>query len=204
MRSGYSIRRATIDDLPALQFMWQALALPADELQNRLTEFQVIASPAGLLGGVGFEVSGHDGRVHSEVFSDFGFADHFRPVLWERIEALALSHHVTRIWTLETSPFWKRIGLLPIDSARLKTLPAKWTSLTGNWLCIQLRETADQAVIEAQMSALRAAERERTARVERRLQWVKRLSMLAAVVLAIFVVVLLAYMLKNGSRLINR
>ena len=204
MRSGCRIRRATIEDLPGLQVMWQALALPVAELQNRLTEFQVIATPGGLLGAVGFEVEGQDGRVHSEVFSDFGFADHFRPLLWERIEALATSHNVTRIWTLETSPFWKRNGLRPANAALLKTLPAVWTSLTGNWLCIELRERADQAKIEEQLAALRAAERERTARLARQGQWIKRLATLAAVILAIFVVVVLAYLFKHNSRLLGR
>ena len=31
------IRRATVDDLPALQSLWLAAQLPADELENRLT-----------------------------------------------------------------------------------------------------------------------------------------------------------------------
>ncbi len=204
MRSGYRIRRATIDDLPGLRAMWQALALPAAELQNRLTEFQVIATPAGLLGAVGFEIAGQDGRVHSEVFSDFGYADHFRPLLWERLEALAGSHSVIRIWTLETSPFWKRNGLRPADTNLLRALPAAWAALTGNWLCIQLREQLDEKKIEQQLAAYRAAERERTARVASQGQWIKRLALLAAVVLAIFVIVAVAYLLKHNSRLLGR
>ena len=47
------IRRATVDDLPALRSLWAAARLPADELENRLTEFQVVED-AGR-----FAASGH-------------------------------------------------------------------------------------------------------------------------------------------------
>jgi N-acetylglutamate synthase-like GNAT family acetyltransferase len=96
MRSGYHVRRATIEDLPALLSMWQSLSLPTAELQHRLTEFQVLESPSGLLGAVGFEIIGREGRIHGEAFSDFGFADHFRPELWERLQAVARSKGVVR------------------------------------------------------------------------------------------------------------
>jgi len=198
MRSGYRLRRATIDDLPGLQTMWRALALPVAELQNRLTEFQVIETPAGLLGAVGFEIAGQEGRVHSEVFSDFGYADHFRPLFWERLEALARSHSVIRIWTLETSPFWKRCGLRPANAAGLKALPPEWLARGPGWLCIPLREQLDRAKVEQQVASLRAVERERVRRRARLATWLKRLALLAAVLLALFVMFALAYLLKHN------
>jgi len=39
--SSLNIRRATVDDLPALKTMWLAAGLPAAELKERLTEFHV-------------------------------------------------------------------------------------------------------------------------------------------------------------------
>ena len=86
----------------------------------------------------------------------------------------------------------------------MRALPAAWAALTGNWLCIQLREQFDEKKIEQQLAAHRAAERERTARVASQGQWIKRLALLAAVVLAIFVIVAVAYLLKHNSRLLGR
>jgi N-acetylglutamate synthase-like GNAT family acetyltransferase len=40
------IRRATVDDLAALKDIWASMRLPPDELEKRLTEFQVVENPA--------------------------------------------------------------------------------------------------------------------------------------------------------------
>jgi hypothetical protein len=38
------VRRATTDDRKSLKALWQSMLLPADELEKRLTEFQVVVT----------------------------------------------------------------------------------------------------------------------------------------------------------------
>lgn len=199
MPSGFHVRRATIDDLPGLQTMWRALALPAEDLKNRLTEFQVIETPAGLLGAVGCEIQGTEGRIHSEVFSDFGYADHFRPHLWQRIEALARSHGIVRLWTRETASYWKRNGFRAADASQLRKLPEAWQAQGAGWLCQQLREDLDEAGIQARIEEMQRAERRQAHRLARHGRNLRMLATLAAVLLALFVMGVVLYLARNHT-----
>src|ERR1051325_4145281 len=101
------VRRATLDDLGTLKPLWTSMRLPAAELEKRLTEFQVIEGPDGkIIGAIGFQLADRAARIHSEAFSDFGFADAARAAFWERVQNLASNHGVFRLWTQENAPFW--------------------------------------------------------------------------------------------------
>ncbi len=41
------VRRATVDDFAALKMIWAAMRLSPDELEKRLTEFQVVQNAEG-------------------------------------------------------------------------------------------------------------------------------------------------------------
>lgn len=201
----YRVRRATIEDLPALHYLWQSLGLPAVELQHRLTEFQLVVDPqGGVLGGIGFELAGREGRIHSEVFSDFGFADHFRPLLWGRVQMLALNHSVTRIWTQETAPFYPGNGFHEAAAPDLESLPGGWRDLAGRWLCQRLREDPNPAKVEQQLEALMVQERAQTEAIARQARWVKHLATFLAVLLALFVLAAAAYMLSRNPSLLGQ
>jgi len=110
----YRIRRATVEDLGPLRSLWQTLNLPVGELEKRVTEFQVAEAPDGqVLGAVGLQILQGQGLIHSEVFSDFALAEPLRPLLWERLQAVATNHGLVRLWTREAAPFWSHCGLLP-------------------------------------------------------------------------------------------
>jgi N-acetylglutamate synthase-like GNAT family acetyltransferase len=201
----YRVRRATIEDLPALQYLWQALGLPAGELQHRLTEFQLVVDPqGGVLGGVGFHCEGREGCLHSEVFSDFGFADHFRPLLWDRVQMLALNHNVTRVWTQETSPFYTHNGFQPATPEDLSQLPTSWQAPPGRWLGLRLREEVSPQLVEQQMETLMADEREQTESLSRHAKWVKNFATFLAVLLAMFVVAAAIYMVVKNPAAFGR
>jgi N-acetylglutamate synthase-like GNAT family acetyltransferase len=201
----YRVRRATIEDLPALQYLWQMLGLPAAELQNRLTEFQLVVNQQdGVLGGVGFHCAGHEGQIHSEVFSDFGFADHLRPLLWERVQMLALNHSVSRVWTQETAPFYTHNGFQAASVTDVSQLPAEWQALPGRWLWLRLREDFSPQQVEAQMEILMAPERAQTEALAHRAKLVKNLATFLAVLLALFVVGAAIYMVTKNPAAFGR
>lgn len=143
----YRIRRATVEDLPALLALWQSMKLPTGELDKRLTEFQVATAPDGtLVGAVGFQIAGKNGLIHSEGFTDFSLADPLRPLLWERLQMVAANHGTVRAWTRETAPFWTQAGLARPDAEAQTKMPPAWQTLSGDWLVLKLREDVEEVL----------------------------------------------------------
>ena len=160
------IRRATVDDLPALKSLWLLAQLPADELEGRLTEFQVVVSAGVFAGAVGFQIVRQHARFYAEDYSDFSVADAARELFWERLQNLAANHGVFRIWTQETSPFWTHWGFQPATSENLTRLPEEWKNLEGRWLTLELKnEDAITAALGNQFAGFMDAEKKQTAQV---------------------------------------
>ncbi|MGH7991015.1 MAG: hypothetical protein ACREDS_12600, partial [Limisphaerales bacterium] len=136
-----SVRRATVDDLDALKALWISMRLHADELEKRLTEFQIIENADGrILGAIGIQLSKQHALLHSEGYSDFSLADAARNLFWVRIQTLASNHGVFRLWTQERSPFWKSFGFQPPTAEVLPRLPGEWRNeFDGGWLTFQLK-----------------------------------------------------------------
>src|SRR5664279_6196853 len=116
------IRRATVDDLPALKSLWTAAQFPADELEARLTEFQVVEAGGQFAGALGLQILRQHARLHSEDYVDFSVADAARELFWERIQKLTANHGVFRLWTHEDSMFWQRCGFQLSDEEALARL----------------------------------------------------------------------------------
>ncbi|HEY5233358.1 MAG TPA: hypothetical protein VIK35_07495 [Verrucomicrobiae bacterium] len=162
------IRRATVDDSTALQMIWASMRLPAEELEKRLTEFQVVENSEGeVVGAIGVQFSGQHALLHSEGYSDFAIADAARQLFWERIQTLASHHGVFRIWTQERSPFWKSFGFQPPNTETLERLPAEWKNeFDGGWLTLQLKnEEAIAAAFEKQFAPFMAGEKGETKKI---------------------------------------
>jgi N-acetylglutamate synthase-like GNAT family acetyltransferase len=140
------IRRATVDDLAALKAVWLSMRLPADALESRLTEFQVVEHGGEVAGAIGFQIVRTAALLHSEGYSDFSVADPARELFWERIQKLASNHGVFRLWTQENSPFWRHWGFQPADAENLERLPAEWKNSEEPWLTLELK---NEAVINA-------------------------------------------------------
>ena len=164
--SDLRVRRATIEDLPALRTIWTAMRLPSDDLEKRLKEFQVAESGGEVVGAVGIVFAGQYALLHSEGYSDFSFADAARQLFWDRVQTLAANHGAFRIWTLENSPFWLRWGFQPADDKILERLPGAWKSDGGRWFTFQLKnEDAVADALENKFAGFMDAEKEQTARV---------------------------------------
>jgi N-acetylglutamate synthase-like GNAT family acetyltransferase len=162
------IRRATVDDRDTLKILWASMRLSPDELEKRLTEFQVVENPGGgVVGAIGILFSGPHALLHSEGYSDFSVADAARQLFWERIQTLASHNGSFRVWTQERSPFWKHFGFQPPAAEVLERLPEEWKNeFDGGWLTLQLKnEEVISAALEKQFAGFMAAEKKDTDRV---------------------------------------
>ena len=207
MSSGnYRVRRATLDDIAHLSALWRSMQLPAQQLEKRLTEFQLAESDDGkLVGAVGLQIVGRQGRVHSEAFSDFSVADQARPLLWERLQAIATNHGLASLWTQEPAPFWKHCGLVSAAAEALHKLPAAWQAVPGDWLTLQLKEeTAAHVSADKEFALFMEAEKQRT---QRAFQTVRRLKFIAnfiAFALAILALAVLVYWIRKNPQALGR
>jgi N-acetylglutamate synthase-like GNAT family acetyltransferase len=162
------IRRATTDDLFQLKSLWVSMHLREEDLEKRLTEFQIVEDADGLfLGALGLQVSGTHALLHNEGFTDFSVGDSARKLFRERILILSANHGVFRLWTQERSPFWKDFGFRPPEAETLERLPAEWRNeFEGAWLTLQLKdEAAIAAALGTGLADLKDAGKREAARV---------------------------------------
>jgi len=158
------IRRATTDDFQSLKSLWHSMRLPTNELEKRLTEFQVIETADGqIVGAIGVQIIRQHALLHSEGYTDFAVADAARQLFWERIQTITAHHGVFRLWTQENSPFWVRWGFQPANAETLERLPDEWKPSEGKWLTIQLKNEEAIATLEKELEAFRELEKKRTA-----------------------------------------
>lgn len=194
------IRRATTDDLPGLKDLWASMRLAGEELQNRLTEFQVVEDADGtFLGAIGFVVSKTHALLHSEGFTDFSVADTARNMFWERLQILAANHSVFRVWTQERSPFWKNLGFRPPDAETLARLPDEWRNeFDGAWLTYQLKdEDAIAQALGTDFAGFMDAEKAQTARVMEQAQRMRTIVTIVAFAIGILAFGVAIYLLVH-------
>jgi hypothetical protein len=189
--SKYRVRRATLDDLGQLTAMWQPMQFPVDDLARRVTEFQVAESPDGkILGAVGLQIAERQGLVHSEAFSDFALAEHLRPLLWDRVQAVATNHGLLRVWTQEQAPFWNHCGLLKADEEALQKLPALWRGPSAPWLTLKLRDDVETVLsLDKEFALFMQSEKQRTEQVFQHARTLKTLVTLISIGLLIAVAI---------------
>ena len=169
------VRRATVDDLPKLTPLWRQENLPADDLEKRFKEFQVVEDGNGeLLGAIGLQIADQQGRQHSEVFTRPEQADTARQKLWERVQIVANNFGLVRIWIQVDAPFWHVNGFTSADGDVLKKLPATFAGDPHPWRFVQLREEASpRASLDQEFAMFKEAERERTEQMFRQARVLK-------------------------------
>jgi hypothetical protein len=199
----YRVRRATLEDVGQLTSMWVSMQFPAQELARRVTEFQVAEGPDGLVvGAIGLQMSGKQGQVHSEAFTDFALADTLRPLIWDRLQAVANNHGLTRLWTHEAAPFWHHCGLVKPDTAALEKLPAQWQAPGRDWLTLKLREDIETVIsVDKEFTLFMESEKERTNRAYRHAKMLKMLATLLALAVLVIVVIGAIYVFTHQNRL---
>jgi hypothetical protein len=203
MSQDFQVRRATLEELPALGELWRAMHFETQDLERRLTEFQVAVSPDGqLLGAIAFEVSGRQGRMHSEAFVDFALADAVRHAFWQRVQLLSLNYGVVRVWTQETVPFWRQCGLDTPPPDKMGKLPTTWAALPGNWLTTQVRdEDAVEHALDKEFVKFREMEKAAGQSLIRPVKALNTLATWLAIILSILVFGAALYLLSHRELL---
>ncbi len=186
------VRRATVDDLPNLVSLWQKEHLPTQDLEGRFKEFQVVENGSGgIAGALGLQVSGQEGRLHSEAFEDFGQADALRSVLWERVRTVAQNHGLARVWSQFTSPYWPTIGFDRASNELLTKLPNNFGADRTPWLCVKLREEIPSVVsLDKEFALFRESEKEQTQKMMRQ---ARTLKIVASVVAGLVFLLIVAW-----------
>lgn len=200
--ANYRVRRATLDDMGQLTELWALMHLSSEDLTRRVTEFQVAEGPDGrLAGALGLQIAERQGLVHSEAFTDFALADTLRPMLWDRVHAVATNLGLLRLWTHEKAPFWTHCGMVKSDPETLTKLPAAWKSQSQTWLTLKLKDDI-QAILSAdrEFALFMAAEKERTNRSFQQAKVLKFIATLVAVALFITVMVVAFYVVRNSPQ----
>jgi N-acetylglutamate synthase-like GNAT family acetyltransferase len=204
--SKYRVRRATLDDIGQLTAIWESLRYPTEELARRVTEFQVAEGADGkLLGALGLQIAERQGLVHSEAFSDFALAEHLRPLLWDRVHAVATNHGLLRVWTQEQAPFWNHCGLLKADAEALQKLPVLWRGPSSGWLTLKLRDDVETVIsLDKEFALFMQSEKQRTERVFQHARTLKTIVTLIALAVLIAVAVWAVRLFLHNPQLMHR
>ena len=179
------VRRATVEDLPKLVPLWQAENLPTQELEKRFKEFQVVEAPAGeIAAAVGLQVSGLEGKLHSEVFVHPEQSDAMRELLWERAQVIAQNHGLVRLWTQFSTPFWNHSGFRLAAGETLGKLPPMFGDGARPWQFLQVKDEAAPVSLDKEFAMFKEMEKERTDKMFRQAKVLKLFAMV--LLLAVF------------------
>lgn len=202
----FRVRRATLDDIGQLTDLWKSMNFPADELAKRITEFQVGEGDAGkIIGAVGLQIAEKQGRIHSEGFTDFALADALRPVLWERLKAVATNHGLLRLWTQEQAPFWNHCGLAKPEAEATQKLPAAWRPLGENWLTLKLKDELEEVIsADREFALFMESERQRSQRALQQAKALKVVATLLAFGVLVLVIIGALIVLRKNPQLLHR
>lgn len=193
------VRRATIEDIPQLISLLQQESVPNVDLEKRFKEFQVVHTSGGeILGTIGLQISGSQGRLHSEALLHPEQSDALRQKLWERISLVAQNFGLARVWIQSSAPFWHTLGFAPASSENISRLPPEFAGGSGNWSTLQLKEEGPAvSSIDKEFAMFREAERERTEKMFRQARFLKLLAGVIAVAVFALVAVWAVLFFKN-------
>src|SRR5579862_8430263 len=195
------VRRATTDDRESLKSLWQAMLLPVNDLEKRLTEFQVVEAADGtFLGAIGIQIVRQHAWLHSEGYLDFAHANQARQLFWERIQTLASNHGVFHLWTQESSPFWSQLGFRPVSAGKLSDLPPEWQAGRGEWFMFKLKDEAAIAkALDKDFAAFMSAEKRNTERTYEQARTLKNIIIVIGFAIGILCFGLAGYLLIHRN-----
>ena len=142
------------------------MRFPTEDLEKRLTEFQVAENAGGqIVGAIGLQIAGQHALLHSEGYTDFSLADAARELFGERVQTIAAHHGVFRLWTREQSPFWTRWGFQSPSTEILERLPVEWKGSGEKWLTLQIKDEEAIATVEKELAVFRESEKKHASEV---------------------------------------
>jgi len=143
----WSVRRASVEDVPALKEHWQKAGVLDDALEKNLTEFQIAENSEGTIRGVvGVRLHDQQAWIYHESFIDQSEAGSIQEAIWKRIHTLAQNHALYKIWTHSDSPTWTRLKFLNATQEVLSEKPSEFQMMSDQWKVLVLREPSEEAV----------------------------------------------------------
>lgn len=197
-------RRATVEDLPQLMPLWRLERLPADALEKRFTEFQIVSDDAGrVLAAIGIQIAGAQGFLHSESIAQAELSDTLRELLWKRLQVIIQNHALERLWTHVSGHFWDDCGFARASDEQLKTRPAAFQGGEQEWRVMTLRAGNAAAALERDFAEIKAMQQQEVERMRERIRWMKRIALGVTVFVFILVIAWAVVMLKFGPKLFH-
>jgi N-acetylglutamate synthase-like GNAT family acetyltransferase len=185
-------RRATIEDLGALEILWSQSGLPAAELVKFLTEFHVVTDPDGqILHAIGLLVEGDQALLHSEALSvpQSIEPDACRAAVWRRLRILARNQGISRIWTQEDAEYWQVSGYQPISESQLPAELPSFVPREAGWWMHQSPDAAQADLMVQREFALWKTQREQESQ-----SFQQRVKVFRAVALVLFALSLIGFL----------
>jgi len=198
--SSHRTRRATTDDLEPLKALWLAERLDAGELEKQLTDFQVGEDEQGAVAAaIALQISGSQGRIHSETIADFAQTDLWRPRLWFQLQNAAQNLGLFRLWTRETAPFWRKdAGFADATGELQEKLSAAFGRPGPGWLALRIRpEGADPEALARQFELFKIAEREKRDRILSHARMLRFVGTVIAILLFASALIMLFWVFKQ-------
>lgn len=198
-------RRATVDDLPQLISLWHLEQLPAEALEKRFTEFQIVSDDAGqVMAAIGFQIAGTQALLHSESMARPELSDTMRDLLWKRLHVIIQNHALERLWTQMDSVYWRDRGFTNASDEQRKGLPVAYLPGEHPWLVMTLRAADANAAVEKELAQFKTLQQEETARMRQRVQTMKRLALGITVIVFLLVVAWAVVLLRYGPKMFGR
>jgi N-acetylglutamate synthase-like GNAT family acetyltransferase len=202
-----SARRATVEDLPALQALWQIGGLPADELEKFLTEFQVVPGEGEgvLLGAIGLMVEGNDALLHSEALAPGDEGDEIRAALWRRLQIVARNQGIHRLWTQEDADYWRTGGFGVAPAETVSAATAAFVDKTATWLVCDLIDPAKaKQLVTEQMAIWHATRTQEADELQGKIRAFRNASIVIAAVVVVLMIGMVVFVLRQRPEILQR
>jgi N-acetylglutamate synthase-like GNAT family acetyltransferase len=173
----YQVRRATLEDLPALRELWKKTNLPLPDLEKRFTEVQIAETLDGqMAGALGIKIERLHGHLHSEaVLEKENLA--LYEAFWQRMQILARNYGLFRLWTESQTPYWQTIGFKAPSEKEFEKKPAGVPGAREQLLTLALKEeSAEGLSVEQQFEIFTQSQKAETERLLQQAQVFKKVA----------------------------
>ena len=173
----YKVRRATLEDLPALRELWKKVNLPLGDLEKRFTEVQIAEGADGqVAGALGVKIDRLHGLLHSEAIPDKDNSALFE-AFWQRVQILGRNYGLFRLWTESQAPFWGTIGFKTPDEKAYEKRPAGVIGEREKLLTLALKEESSEGLsVEQQFELFTQSQKAETERLMQQAQAFKKVA----------------------------
>jgi N-acetylglutamate synthase-like GNAT family acetyltransferase len=171
------VRRATLEDLPALRELWKKANLSLPDLEKRFTEVQIAETPEGqIAGALGIRIERLHGILHSEAIPEPENTALYE-AFWQRLQILGRNYGLFRLWTDSTAPYWKTIGFQTPDEKAFEKKPSAVTGQREKLLTLALKEeSAEGLTVEQQFELFTQSQKAETERLMQQAQTFKKVA----------------------------